>query len=204
MAVDDQPSPYIYPAIWEHGVTDWFTLVWMPLPLEARFRIFDNADWSFSAGAAFLGFIQSRNRNFDWRPSIQLLGRRRLNAWFALDAEFLGTMEITRDGYGNPGFLGGLRLAPWFQVADRLGFSVGIMPQLESGAIRSRYVGALPPGNTGPESEGGLRYRLPLTFGLVWAPFDQWELQFDTWFHRIGYPNDFTSASMFLSVVHTW
>jgi hypothetical protein len=176
----------------------------MPLPLEARFRIFENKDWSISAGAAFLGMIQSRNRNFDWRPATQILTRWRLNSWLALDNELLGVMEITRDGYGNPGFLGMVRLGPWFQIVDRLGMGLGVMAQVESGAIRSRYVGLLPSGNSGPESEGSVRYRAPLSLSLTWAPFDQWELQTETWFYRFGYPDGYTSASIFLSVVHTW
>ncbi len=203
-AIDPEPSPFFYPAQWEQGLSDVFTLVWMPLPLEARLRLIKTEEFTLSLGAAFLGQIQSRNRNFDWRPTMQVLGRWKTGRDWALELEALSVVEVTRDPFGNPGWLGLVRVSPWWQALDRLGVSAGIGAQVESGAIRSRYVGGLPGGSVGAESEQGLRRHLPLFFAMEAVPWDSWALRAEGWSYGLAEETRFLSASCFLSVIHTW
>lgn len=196
---------FLYPILWEKGVSDRFTVTFMPLPLEARYRLMKSDDGSieWDVLGSFLGQIVSRNKNFDWRPTFRSRFRKRLAPQWSVEAEALVLMEITRDPIGNPGSTLGLKLQANWQVAPFIQLGAGIWGQRENGTTRALYVGPLPRQNEGIASETA-RTRFPIQLNGQWSVAPQWDLRLESQVFSFGYDADYSSANLFVSLLHYW
>ncbi|MBL7715671.1 MAG: hypothetical protein JNL01_09405 [Bdellovibrionales bacterium] len=196
---------FVYPLLWEKGITDDFSVTFMPLPLEARYRVFRSrdgaAEWEILG--SFLGQIVSRNKNFDWRPTFRSRSRYRLTPKFGLESELLALLEVTRDPIGNPGSTFGYKVQGNYQFSPHFMLGVGIWVARENGTTRAQYVGAIPLQNEGIASES-MRVRFPIQINGQWSIAPQWDLKMESQVFRLGYDADYKHANLFVSVLHYW
>lgn len=202
-AFDVEPNSTAYPLVWESGLTDRLTLVWTPVPFEARYLLAqDDRQW-LAASAAFLGSVKTREKNFDWRPSARLSARRRLEGALAIEGDLEAQFEIRRTGLGTGRTLG-LRAGLCLEPPDgRLAFIPSIWAINESGETRVRYLGALPPSGQGAAAAGS-RWRFPLALEVSYRLGRQWEAGLEAAYYRIAYDPGYVGLPVYLSVAHYW
>lgn len=177
-----------FPLAFEQGVSDAFTLVWLPIPIEARVRLYADLDrrHQLALTVNLLGAVTSQTANFNWSPFLALDYRLRpLESLHRLIVDFRWTamMELRREVRPLAATFV-LEALPRFQPWDWLWFAAGPSLWWELGAPRSFYWGA------SPQDQGALRVPLSMSLGLsLWNRLD-----FDnrvSWL-TLGFPEGFS------------
>jgi len=205
-SIDRDPGTFAYPFQWEQGYTGRFTLVWMPLPLQAKYMFHAGEGQSAWVEAAFLGSLYARDRNFDWRPSGLVGWKRVMNGFYALDAAIFYNAEISRSAKNNFSRSIGARIGAQTQPFHSFSAGLSLLFVNEQGRTLARYLGAVPSSNLVNMSAGagGRRWRFPVTLDAAWMFHRQWELQASASLLRLGYDSGFTSVPVYLTVAHYW
>lgn len=200
---DADPGGFVYPLHWEQGVSEKVTLIWMPLPLQVRYQIFDSESQWLATEFALLGTTYSRDRNYNWRPSLQLDHRYRLGPHFALDSQLLFQFDIRRTSDNPVNFILGLKLLPKVQLTSNWMIGAGFSVWRETGETPGPYLGAMPSDVNGPTALGS-RWRLPLEFETRWQFRPQWEIHLKSQIFTVGYPPGYFGWPMYLTLWHYW
>lgn len=190
----------VLPFYWEQGISEHWTLVFMPLPLQVRYRLAHDEESWWTVDAAFLGPMLTRTRNLDWRPTLYSHYRRKLSAEFALELGGLALAEVKRTGANKLGTTFGLKAGAGWQLHPRFYLQAGLWVQREHGAARAQYVGEIPP----DADSDAVRWRYPLQFQLTWSLHRQWDFSARIDVYRLGYPAVYSSNSFYAWVTHAW
>ncbi len=185
-------------------MSDRLTWIWSPIPLDFQYLLWEAPEptrW-VTVGASLLGSPYSREKNFDWRPSVELQARTLLSQSFALDGSLLSQFEIKRASSARTSRTLGLRLGPLLQIEQRLSLLVSAWVLNEAGTTRARYLGELPPASQDPRSQA--RWRFPLEFQIQFNPSARWSLIATGQLHRLGYESGYTGSATYFSFVHYW
>lgn len=202
LALDSEPNAFFYPLYWEQGLSERLTFVWSPLPLQARYLIHaDESQW-MTAELSFFGSIYSRDKDFNWRPSLQANWRLGLGSDVALDAEILFQADIKRSPVAFARTLG-VRAGAFLQIARSLWLKPSAWVFHEEGATFMRYLGAVPPSVRGSEAGIG-RWRFPFELDLGVSVHRQWEILLNVQLYALGYEAGYYGIPAYLSVVHYW
>ncbi len=202
-SLDRERNNYVYPLYWEHGITERLTLVWMPLPFEFHYLLQKDERQSFTLGASLLGSAYARDKDFVWRPSLQVGWKRRLADRLAFEGELFGQSEVKRSTKNTLAWDFALRGGLQYQPFRRLAIGASLLVLEEYGETLARYLGEVPPGNRGEESQSW-RLRYPVEIDLTLTLHRQWEIQGNLQIFRFGYPAGYTGLPLYLSLVHYW
>lgn len=203
-SLDPDRHSYLYPFRWEQGYTERLSLVWMPLPFQARYRLQqDDQGWWVLEGA-FLGPVESRDRNFDWRPRLEIQGFRRFHESLAWTASVFGQFEVKRVAEPKLAKTWGLGSGVHVQLTDRLALKTQAWIWNETGFAWAHYLGEIPQGNQGPADVRQARWRYPLEAQVAWSFGPRWEASGRVIWYRLGYESGDWSAPLYLTVTHRW
>ncbi len=132
-----------FPLAFEYGVNDDLTLVWLPIPIELRWRFFRTAEQELAATLNVLGATTSQTQNFNWSPFVRVNSRWHISHWLALDSHLAWVAELRRET--TPvAVTGVLGVAPRLQPWRWMWISLLLETWLEFGAPRAMYWGAEP------------------------------------------------------------
>jgi hypothetical protein len=167
--------------------------------MQARVLAYsDDRQW-VTAELALFGPPQSRDRNFEWRPSLDFIWRRKLSAALALDSGFGIHAEVSRTAEKNisRAYIG--RIGALWQMLDRVAVLPSVQVMNESGSMKAMYLGEVPVGDG---------WRVPLGLEIATVLYRDQRRQVElglqgTWFH-LGYENDFTSFPVYLTLAYSW
>lgn len=179
-----------FPLGFEQGVTDAFTLVWLPIPIEARVRIFSDPDLrhQLAVTANLLGAVTSQTANFNWSPFVALDYRLRpleqFRRW-VIDFRLLAMLELRREAQPVATTVA-LDILPRLQPWDWFWIALGPALWIEAGAPRSFYWGSAP--NDGQ----GMRVPLVGQVGLSLSNRVDFENRV-TWL-TLGFPQGFSQV----------
>lgn len=204
LALDSERNWTLFPFHWEQAISPRVTLVWTPLPFEVRFLAHSDEEQWLTTAFALLGSSYSRQKNWGWWPYFQAIYSRKLSPTVAWEEELLVQFEVRKSGEDRLSQTVGLRTSLGYQLAPRFHLKPGAWVLNETGEIRARYVGRIPPGNTGTRSQSA-RWRMPLALDLSWTLDPQWEMQTSLNYFSFGYEAEgFTSGSIFITAIHYW
>lgn len=203
-AFDHEPNSTIYPLYWEQGVTSRLTLIWIPLPLEARYLIYsDDVQW-IVADATLLGPVKAREKDFVWRPGMNSTWRRRLSDFLALEEKISYQAEIKRSAKNNFGRTIGLENGLLFQLHPKFSIKPSLTAMNEEGETKAWYLGSIPDSAHGDAALLNSRWRFPLGLNMSVTLSRQFELALEMQYLRLGYEPGFRSLPIFLSLIHSW
>lgn len=179
----------IFPVYFEQGYTEDLTVIWSPIPLHFRYRFLTREKWSFFTEFAFLGLATAREKDFNWRPFLSLQAQFH---WFPrvhLGFELHDTIDIKRGGQTSLGNMLSFRLKSRVTPASFLSFDGWADLVLESGQVRARYPGGLPPDVDDPSN----RYRVLFGLSATLLPVPFFELRGDLDLYALGYSGGYWS-----------
>lgn len=184
----------VFPLYWDQGLSENVTLVWFPLPFEAKVRVVKTDTLDAALSLNILGATYFRADTFDWAPWLKALGRLRVSRNFVVDADVGLTVELRRtDPAVNPTLGFGFHpVWQWGHLATAL--DLGLL--LEWNAPRGFYLGTIPAATGTPSLRG------PLGVSLYWMALKQWELEGRYTLLGLGYTTTAHQGS--LSVRHWW
>lgn len=203
-AFDHEPNSTIYPLYWEQGLTSRLTLIWMPLPLEARYLAYSDETQWLIVDAALLGNVKAREKDFIWRPGINTTWRRRLSDSIAIEEKISLLAEVKRAEKNNFGRTVGLESGVLFQLHRKFAVKPSLLVINEEGETQSRYLGAIPHSSRGDVSHLYSRWRYPLHLNVVFNISRQFELALEVQYLKLGYEPGFRGLPVFLSLIHSW
>jgi hypothetical protein len=202
---DSDGHAFFYPAVWEQGYGGGsFSLTWMPLPFAFKALLAgDGRDEWVAAEVSVLGALFTRDREFDWRPAVELMARKRVAPDWALEAGLLGQFEVRRVRQENYGLTAGLRAGAHWQASRAFWVRPSLWLWLERGETRASYLGRVP-----DSYKGGAvlppRLRMPIQLELGVSVHRQWDVSLRMAFFSVGYDAGYFSAPGYLSVTHFW
>ncbi len=203
-AFDYEPNSTIYPLYWEQGFSSRLTLVWIPIPFEARYLVaFDESQW-VSLGLALLGSVKSREKGFNWRPALTVTARKRFSDSFAIEETLFIHSEIKRSLKNSFGRTIGLDTAFIFQITSAIALKPVVTVMQEVGENQARYLGAVPRDALGEASQAASRIRFPLGLNAYWSLSRQFEIVVEMQYFSLGYEAGYRGLPVYLSLVHSW
>lgn len=203
-AFDHEPNSTIYPLYWEQGLTSRLTLIWIPLPLEARYLVHSDSKQWLVVDASFLGNVKSREKNFVWRPGVSTTWRRLLSDSIAIEEKFFYLAEVKRAEKNKFGRSIGLENGVLFQLHPKFAVKPSLTLMNESGETQARYLGAIPDSSRGDESHLKPRWRFPVGLAAHLVLSRQFELALEVQYLRLGYGPGYQGLPVFLSLIHSW
>jgi hypothetical protein len=175
----------------------------MPLPLQIRYLFWkDQEQWLFTEVALF-GSNYSRSRDYNWRPSALLGWKRKLAQDFAFESKLLYQAEVKRGSDEPFSRTISLESGVYFQLTPWLGLHPAFSIWNESGAVRTQYLGEIPPSLQGDEAKN-THWRFPIHLGMVARFADNMELQTEVRYYRIGFDADYTEVPIFFTLAYYW
>lgn len=162
-----------FPLGFEYGVTDTLTLVWLPIPIEIRWRAYSDAlrEKQLTLSFNILGAVTSQTQNFNWSPFARADFRWRPLGWFALDTALGFVGELRREVVPFAATLVA-EISPRFQVFSWFWVAPWVGLWSEWGAPRSLYWGASP-----TIVAGDLGLRVPVGAALGFTLSNRVELE---------------------------
>lgn len=196
----EENRSFIYPFLWEQGYSPYFTLIWMPLPLQFRALLYEKEGlYWLTLEAAFLGSLESRDRDFDWRPEVQLLNQYRIHPQIALRSEALFQSEIRRGSENIFSYTTGMTIGTLWQTTSFLSVNLEVGFLYEQGLTRARYIGYYNTDETNPP-----RVRYPVFFDFRAVFTSQWEVSLKGEIDYFGYSGVERGGSAYFSVAYSW
>jgi hypothetical protein len=178
-----------FPVYFEQGYTENLTVIWAPIPLHFRYRFLTREKWSFYTELAFLGLATAREKDFNWRPFLSVQAQFQWFPRLQLGLELHDTIDIKRGGQTSIGNMLSMRLKSRAIPASFLSIEGWTDLVLESGQVRARYPGALPPDVDDRTS----RFRVLFGLSATLLPVPFFELRADLDLYAFGYTGGYWS-----------
>lgn len=185
-----------FPLGFEQGISDAFTLVWLPIPVEARVRLFSDAERQHQLALTvnILGAVTSQTTNFNWSPFVALDYRLRPGVesrpWI-VDFRLMAMLELRREAQPVAGTFA-LEIQPRIQPWSWIWIAAGPSFWLEAAAPRSFYWGSTP--------NDGQSLRVPLSASLGFSVFNRFDFENRLVWLRFGFPQGFSQLQWATSI----
>ena len=187
-----------FPFFWEQGLSDSFSMVWFPLPLEFRFQAIKNEKYRLGLGMNLFANILYQFQGFNWTPFLDVDQRFYLSPHIAIDWNIHVQLEIRRS---TPAFHYGVLnwVGPLYQINDSTHFQTQLGFLYEYGNPRSLYLGR-PPSNLGP----GPYWRFPVRLGVGRIFDKQWQVSafWNAYFLGFSESQNYSNQAYFLELTH--
>lgn len=155
-----ESSVAAFPWEWEQRIGNW-SLVWKPIPFEARFMAHLEPQRMIGLRFNILGEPYYRSGDFNWSPFVEVEWRERLTLDRGLRTVLLLNPEIRRSG--DPfNLTAELRSGPSFQLGAWLWLHPHMAIRPEVGSPIARYLGTPPPQTAGAPGSLNWRWRFPI------------------------------------------
>lgn len=197
---DENRRTFFYPFVWEHALTEKWTLVWSPMPLEARYQIRQTKDRTTGISMNLLGFGYSSLKDFVWRPSLDTFERIKLGESTALLANFVIQPEIRPQAEDRNPWQISLKVGPAIQLSSVFAVVPRFKILVEKGDAGAHYLGSEPP----RADDKSIYWRLPMGLETFWKIHRQWEIQTEYVWTRVGYQNQFETHQVLIGSTYYW
>lgn len=200
-------SHYLYPFTWEQGLSDRWTVVWSPFPLDLKYRAYQLLDQADPAGGrtqfdlqfSFLGNGYSNAKTFLWRPAVSGLLKKSYEKKWGWELKTFFQPELGRSLAENFALTLGLEAGSLWQISDRMGVKLLLAAQGEMKGPGSQYLKNAP-----SEFSRDLVWRFPVGVVFHGAIHSEWDFQAEYRWYRIGYLSGFEAHQWIMTTMMYW